>query len=90
MSPEPLPETGVLTNQIANFVNGRRRTLWLFNVDKFFDPSTPSMRKGRDGEWNGKKKWKKNNGENSGPLSLLPVDRLTPTDCNADRSCQFL
>ena len=38
------------------------------------------------------KKWKKwkmeNNGENSGPLSLLPVDRLTATDCNADRSCQ--
>ena len=40
MSPEPLPETGVLTNQIANFVNGRRRrrrrrrTLWLFNVDR--------------------------------------------------------
>ena len=34
MLPEPLPETGVLTNQIANFVDGRRRrTLWLFNVD---------------------------------------------------------
>ena len=29
-----------------------------------------------------------NNGENSGPLTLLPVDRLTATDCNADRSCQ--
>ena len=44
------------------------------------------MRKGRDGEW---KKWKKkmekmeNNGENSGPLTSLPVDRLTATDCNA-------
>ena len=25
-----------------------------------------------------------NNGENSGPLTLLPVDRLTATDCNAD------
>ena len=50
------------------------------------------MRKGRDGEW---KKWKEkkmengkwkmeNNGENSGPLTSLPVDRLwrptaTPT-----------
>ena len=37
------------------------------------------------------KKWKmekKNNGENSGPLTSLPVDRLTATDCNADRSCQ--
>ena len=32
MLPEPLPETGVLTNQIADFVDGRR-TLWLFNVD---------------------------------------------------------
>ena len=45
------------------------------------------MRKGRDGEWkkngkNGKKM--ENNGENSGPLTSLPVDRLrrptaTPT-----------
>ena len=54
----------------------------------FFDPSTPSMRKGRDGEWNGMEK--ENNGENSGPLTSLPVDRLTATDCNADRTCQFL
>ena len=38
------------------------------------------MRKGRDGEWNGK--WNGNNGENSGPLKSLPVDRLTATDCN--------
>ena len=30
----------------------------------------------------------KNNGENSGPLMSLPVDRLTANDCNADRSCQ--
>ena len=28
------------------------------SLNKFFDPSTPSMRKGRDGEWNGGKKWK--------------------------------
>ena len=41
------------------------------------------MRKGRDGEWNGKKNGKKNNGENSGPLTPLPVDSLTATDCNA-------
>ena len=33
--------------------------------------------------WNGKY-----NGENSGPLTSLPVDRLTATDCNADSSCQ--
>ena len=44
------------------------------------------MRKGRDGEWWW---WKKNNGENSGPLTSMPVDRLTATDCNADRSCQY-
>ena len=36
------------------------------------------MRKGRDGKKNGE-----NNGENSGPLTSLPVDRLTATDCNA-------
>ena len=44
------------------------------------------MRKGRDGEWKKwkmEKKWKKNNGENSGPLTSLQVDRLTATDCNA-------
>ena len=40
------------------------------------------MRKGRNGE-NGK-----NNGENSSPLSSLPDDHLTATDCNADRSWQ--
>ena len=43
------------------------------------------MRKGCDRE----KKMVENNDENSGPLSSLPVDRLTATDCNADRSCQF-
>ena len=32
-------------------------------------------------EWNGKKM--ENNGENSGPLTSLPVDRLTATNCNA-------
>ena len=31
-------------------------------------------------EW---KKNGKNNGENSGPLTSLQVDRLTATDCNA-------
>ena len=49
--------------------------------NKCFDPSTPSMRKVDDGE---KKKTREKNGENSGPLTLLPVDRLTATDCNAD------
>ena len=40
------------------------------------------MRKGHDGKKNGKK-----NGENSGPLTSLPVDRLTATVCNSDRAC---
>ena len=39
------------------------------------------MRKGCDGEENGRKM--ENNDENSGPLTSLPVDRLTATDCNA-------
>ena len=44
------------------------------------DQSIPSRRKGRNGgEWR-----EKNNGENCGPLTSLPVDRLTATDCNAD------
>ena len=51
--------------------------------NKFFDLSTPFMRKGRDGEWKMENGKKKNNGENSGPLTSLPVDRLTATDCNA-------
>ena len=42
------------------------------------------MRKGRDGEWKMEKMEKmENNGENSGPLTSLPVDRPTATDCNA-------
>ena len=45
------------------FVFGRSRQLLL---NKFFD-----LRKGRDG----KKKLNGNNGENSSPLTPLPVDR---------------
>ena len=42
------------------------------------------MRKARDGEKMANKMGgKKNNGENSGPLTWLQVDRLTATDCNA-------
>ena len=40
------------------------------------------MRNVDDGEKKKKNKRKKN-GENSGPLTSLPVDRLTATDCNA-------
>ena len=54
-------------------------------LNKFFDLSTPSMRKGCDGEYGMGKKWNgmENNDENSGPLTSLPVERLTATDCNA-------
>ena len=45
------------------------------------------MRKGRDGK---KMERKKNNGENSGPLTSLQVDRLTATDCNAAARANFL
>ena len=31
-----------------------------------------------------KKMEKENNGENSGPLTSLPVDRLNGGDCNTD------
>ena len=46
------------------------------------------MRKGRDGEWkkNGKKMEKKNGKKITAEIvatTLLPVDRLTATDCNA-------
>ena len=43
-------------------------------ANKFFDLSTPSMRKSRDGE-------KKENG-GIVATTLLPVDRLMVTDCN--------
>ena len=60
---------------------------FLATFAKFFDPSTPSMRKGT--MENGKKKME-NKGENRGPLTSLPVDRLTATDCKADSSYQKL
>ena len=31
-----------------------------------------------------------NNGENNGPLSSLPANRLTATNCNADRLYQLI
>merc|ERR1719312_1078638 len=56
-----------------------------FSLNKFFDPSTPSMRKGRDGEKNEKKKKKENTDENSGhyvvassrPPERRPLERRT-------------
>ena len=69
-------------------VFGRSRHLL---PNKFFDQSIPSMRNVGDGEKQEEKKTRKEkNGEYSGPLTSLPVDRLTATDCNADRSCQKL
>ena len=45
------------------------------------------MRKGYDGE---KKTRKEKNGEYSGPLTSLPVDRLNGDRLQRRRSCQFL
>ena len=60
-----------------------RRTL---APNKFFDPNTPSMREGCDGEKKRKEGEKrKKNSENSGSLSLCQSTALTPTNWNADR-----
>ena len=81
-----LGNSGPLTSLPVDRLNGP-----VYNADtranSIFDPSIPSMRKCRYGEW-----WygKKINGENIGPLTSLPVDRLTATDGNADHSCQFI
>ena len=57
------------------------------SLSKFFDPSTPSMREGRDGE----REKKENNDENIGPLTSLPVDRLNGCRLRLQRrrSCQL-
>ena len=71
-------------------VFGRSRHVLL---NRFFDPSTPSMRKGDDREKKQGKKWGKKKRKKrrfQWPLTSLPVDRLTTTDCNANRSCQLL
>ena len=68
------------------------------SLNKFFDPSTPSMRKGRDG---GEKKQKKNGGKKRGKkwkrrmkivatTSLPAVDRPNADRWNANRSRQLL
>ena len=63
------------------------------SLNKFFDPSTPSMRKVDDGEEKRKEKKKENNGVFSGHYviaSSLPPEGLRPNDdrWNAARSCQ--
>ena len=69
-------------------MDGRSKQL---SLNKFFDPSTPSMRKGRDGGKTGKKNGKKtgkkkeNTDENSGhyviassrPPKRRPLERRT-------------
>ena len=40
-------------------------------------------------EWKKKMEKMENNGENSGPLTSLQVDRLTATDCNAAARANF-
>ena len=76
-------------------VSGRSRQL---SLNKFFDQSTPSMRKVDDGEEKKKKekeKKKEKNGVFSGHYviaSSLPPARQRPNEdrWNAARSCQYL
>ena len=58
-------------------VFGRSRQL---SLNKFFDPSTPSLRKGCDGGE------KKKGGEREKKKIMMTA--RTPTDWNAARSCQ--
>ena len=69
-------------------VFGRSKQL---SLNKFFDPSTPSMRKGRNGEEkkNGKKK-KKIRMKIVATTSLPAVDRPNANRWNAARSRQLL
>ena len=68
------------------YVLGRSCQLLL---NKFFEPSTPSIRKVDDGgEKNRVKRKKENNSENSGHLHHCQLSPQTLTDRNADCSCQ--
>ena len=87
-----------MANGLWKGVFGRSKQLWL---NKFFDPSTPSMRKGRDGErkktgkktgkTEGKKKWGKKREKRLMEIvaitSLPAVDRPNADRWNAARSC---
>ena len=57
-----------------------------FRLIRFFDPSTPSMRKVDDKE----KKKKENNDVYSGHLRRCQSTAQTLTDWNAARSCQYM
>ena len=91
-NPKVLPGGPKMANGVWKGVNpkvfGRSHQL---SLNKFFNPSAPSMRKVDDGE---KKKKKNNNGVFSGHYviaSSLPPERLRPNDdrWNAARSCQL-
>ena len=62
--------------------------------NKFFDPSTPSMRKGRDGEKGGGGNGEKNRKKKKRRMKIVATTSLPAVDCpNADRwnavhSCQ--
>ena len=62
------------------------------SLNKFFDPSTPSMRKGRDGgEKSEMKKMKENNGGNSGHFvvaSRPPNSNQLQRSCSCQNDCQ--
>ena len=73
---------------VYHWVFGRSKQL---SLNKFFDPSTPSMRKGRDGgkkrggKKNGKKKKEKRRMKIVATTSLPTVDRPNADRWNADR-----
>ena len=59
------------------------------SLNKFFDPSTPSMRKVDNGEKKKKKK-EENNDVDSGHKRRCQSTARTPIDWNAASSCQYL
>ena len=72
----------------CGIVGSERSEQLLLNM--FFDQITPLMRKGRNGVKMVGKIMVENIGENSGPLTLLPVERLTATDCNASARANYI
>ena len=69
----------------AKWPTGRYKQL---SLNKFFDPSTPSMRKGRDGEKKTGEKEKKRWMKIVATTSLPAVDRPNADHWNAARSRQ--
>ena len=69
---------------VQSYVIGHSNQLLL---NRFFDPSTPSKRKVDAGEKKKKEREREKNGENSGPLTSLPVDRLNGDQLQHRRLC---